>query len=213
MSHLLGSLEGYRITAEALREHRTPVLVNGLAAIHKAHFIASLTADLGHGALVLTADEAAATRLMEDINRFLGREAALLYPEREFIYHAVETASREYEQQRLGVLRRLQKDHGLIAVASVTAALQPTVPPDTLSDSILTVAPGMELPPNELLRRLVQAGYERAEQVEGVGQFAARGGIVDFFPPQNASGVSGGYPAPGGLPKICRDHAGAGAAL
>ncbi|MFR6411980.1 MAG: hypothetical protein ACLUNX_07765 [Angelakisella sp.] len=30
----------------------------------------------------------------------------------------------------------------------------------------------------------MQAGYQRAEQVEGIGQFAARGGIVDFYPPQ-----------------------------
>ena len=36
----------------------------------------------------------------------------------------------------------------------------------------------------ELLDFLVQAGYQRAEQVEGIGQFAARGGIVDFYPPQ-----------------------------
>lgn len=39
---------------------------------------------------------------MEDINRFYGEERALLYPEREFTYHSVESVSREYEQLRLG---------------------------------------------------------------------------------------------------------------
>lgn len=35
----------------------------------------------------------------------------------------------------------------------------------------------------ELVGTLVAAGYTRCEQVEGVGQFALRGGILDFFPP------------------------------
>ena len=42
---------------------------------------------------------------------------------------------------------------------------------------------------NELAETLTAAGYTRCEQVEGVGQFALRGGILDFFSPAQARPV------------------------
>lgn len=184
MLQKLRSLSAFSAACQALREGKSPLLLDGLAAVHKAHFAAGFCQYLGKGALLLTADEAAATRLTEDLNRLFGEEKALLFPEREFTYHSVESVSREYEQLRLGVLRRLQRDPSLIAVGTVTAALQPTLSPQQLSAATLSLRVGQEFPPQKLLEFLVQAGYQRAEQVEGIGQFAARGGIVDFYPPQ-----------------------------
>ena len=184
MFRMLQNLTAYSHARDALRAGKAPLLLDGAAAIHKAHLTAALCSDLGRGAVVLTADEAAATRLAEDINRFFGEERALLFPEREFTYHSVESVSREYEQLRLGVLRRLQKDPALLAVGTVTAALQPTLLPEQLIAATLTLKVGEEYPPQKLLDFLVQAGYQRTEQVEGIGQFAARGGIVDFYTPQ-----------------------------
>ena len=184
MFRMLQNLTAYSLARDALRAGKAPLLLDGAAAIHKAHLTAALCNDLGRGAVILTADEAAATRLAEDINRFFGEERALLFPEREFTYHSVESVSREYEQLRLGVLRRLQKDPALLAVGTVTAALQPTLQPEQLIAATLTLKVGEEYPPQRLLDFLVQAGYQRTEQVEGIGQFAARGGIVDFYTPQ-----------------------------
>ena len=184
MLQKLQNLAAFSSACQALRAGKSPLLLDGLAAVHKAHFAAALCRELGRGAVLLTDEEAAATRLMEDINRFYGEERALLYPEREFTYHSVESVSREYEQLRLGVLRRLQRDPSLIVVGTVAAALQPTLLPEQLSAATLSLRVGQEYPPQKLLEFLVQAGYQRAEQVEGSGQFAARGGIVDFYPPQ-----------------------------
>ena len=184
MLQKLQNLAAFSSACQALRAGKSPLLLDGLAAVHKAHFAAALCRELGRGAVLLTDEEAAATRLMEDINRFYGEERALLYPEREFTYHSVESVSREYEQLRLGVLRRLQRDPSLIVVGTVTAALQPTLLPEQLSAATLSLRVGQEYPPQKLLEFLVQAGYQRAEQVEGIGQFATRGGIVDFYPPQ-----------------------------
>ncbi len=185
----LQALPAFGEILKALESGRTPLYLQGLAAIHKAHWLYALTAATGRGALVLCPDEGTATRMAEDLNRMAGEERALLFPEREFIYHAMESVSREYEQQRLGVLRRLQTDPSLIAVASVTAALQPTLSPERLQKSLLTLRPGQEIPPEELVAFLLTAGYGRAEQVEGIGQFSLRGGIVDFFPPQYAAPI------------------------
>ena len=45
----------------------------------------------------------------------------------------------------------------------------------------LSLRMGDVLPREDLLERLVDLGYEHAEEVERVGQFSVRGGIVDIF--------------------------------
>ena len=94
MLQKLQNLAAFSSACQALRAGKSPLLLDGLAAVHKAHFAAALCRVLGRGAVLLTDEEAAATRLMEDINRFYGEERALLYPEREFTYHSVESVSR-----------------------------------------------------------------------------------------------------------------------
>ena len=56
---------------------------------------------MGKGALLLTADEAAATRLTEDLTRLFGEEKALLFPEREFTYPVSYTHLDVYKRQLL----------------------------------------------------------------------------------------------------------------
>jgi transcription-repair coupling factor (superfamily II helicase) len=68
-----------------------------------------------------------------------------------------------------------------VIVAPIRALLQRLgpVPPDPP----LTVRPGQELSADELVSRLVEAGYRREHQVEHRGEIAVRGGIIDVFPP------------------------------
>ena len=54
----------------------------------------------------------------------------------------------------------------------------------------MTIRTGMALSMNGLTQRLFSAGYQRRFQVEGPGQFAVRGGIVDLYAPD--------------MPKPCR---------
>ena len=68
-------------------------------------------------------------------------------------------------------------------VCSVEAAMQLTVPRDELSRRSILVRTGDDLEESALVNALSVAGYVRAEQVDGEGQFSLRGGIIDFFPP------------------------------
>ncbi len=179
----LQRLESVQRLSKALAKGQTPVLVTGPAQIHKANLISTLAVESGRGALVITQDEQTAARLCEDINLFAGGDAAWLYPERELTLRRVEGVSLEYEHMRLSVLARLHQGKGGVAVASAAAALQLTMPPKVLQKSLRLLRAGDTLPQQELLSFLVWAGYQRCDQVEGVCQFAARGGIVDFFCP------------------------------
>ncbi len=158
-----------------------PALVTGVSHIHKAHFIAALLDD--EPTLVVAESEGEAQRLCMDINAMLGETAALLLPEKEFILADAEATSREYEHKRIFALNALLEKSCKAAVCSASAAAQFTIPPETLSERMITVTSDDELSLEDLTARLIAAGYSRADMTEGAGQFSVRGGIVDVFPP------------------------------
>ena len=70
-----------------------------------------------------------------------------------------------------------------IIVATADGLLQRTIPPEVLLEASVTLTIGGRADIKELTQKLIAAGYSRADQVEGVGQFALRGGILDVFSP------------------------------
>ena len=57
------------------------------------------------------------------------------------------------------------------------------MPPQVMDQAAFTLCIGEEYPLESLLERLTASGYSRCSMVEGPGQFAVRGGIVDIFSP------------------------------
>ena len=70
-----------------------------------------------------------------------------------------------------------------LVVASTSAALRKTLPPEALEDGCQTLKVGSKFRLSELFSRWVALGYRREEGVEVPGSFSARGGIVDVYPP------------------------------
>ena len=68
-------------------------------------------------------------------------------------------------------------------VATVEGLLQRTMPPAVFAASCRQLHVGQVCQPEGLTDFLVRAGYTRCDQVEGTGQFALRGGILDVFSP------------------------------
>ena len=81
------------------------------------------------------------------------------------------------------LLWALQQGELPCLVASVEALQQRTLPPDVLKQATLELATGQQVDLNDLAAKLTAAGYSRCQQVEGPGQFALRGGILDVFSP------------------------------
>lgn len=176
----LTGLPAFQSLCADIRADRLPAAVTGLGHIHKVHFIASLSAVLNRRAVLIVADEGEAARVFEDAASF-GLKPLLL-PARELSLRSVESASREYEQQRLGVLAGIVSGDYDIVVAGIEAAVQFTLPPSVLSSRTLILKAGVALPEKDLPAVFAAAGYERCEQVEGAGQYSVRGGIIDIFP-------------------------------
>ena len=183
----LAGLPAYPSLLSDIKAGRTPGMLTGLGHIHKAMLIHALRAALDRRVFVLVSDEAEGNRLCEDM-KALGDEALFL-PARELSLRRVESTSREYEQMRLGVLSRMAAEDFDCVVACVDAAAQYTLPPETLLSHTLRLTAGGPLPVKDLAVALAAAGYERCDQIEGAGQFAVRGGIVDVYPADSPAPV------------------------
>ena len=120
-----------------------------------------------------------------DLAALTGEECVTLFA-REWQLRDRVSASHSFEQERLDALCRMAFGRTGIVVATVDGMMQRTLPPTALRDAVLTLRLGEEHDLHALAERLTAAGYVRCEQVEGAGQFAVRGGILDVYSPMSA---------------------------
>ena len=181
LTGLLARLEDYNRLLSALDRGNSPLALSGLAAVHRAHLAAALHKDAGRPLAVICADDGEARRMAGDLSAFLGSDIPLL-PSRDFQFHPG-AASRQWEHQRLEVLAALDRGDCPALVATVEGMLQRTIPPDRFRAACRSLTVGEVCDLDQLADFLAAAGYTRCDQVEGVGQFALRGGILDVYTP------------------------------
>ena len=156
--------------------------VTGIGQINRSHIIAGLRSHTSAPIVILCQDDMAAKRLQEELKAFLG-EAAPILPSRELTLYDTAVVSRAWEQKRLRQLYDLKSGNTALQILSWESLSQRTMPPDTLLRSAFTLEVGKEYDIAVLTDRLTGCGYSRCGMVEGPGQFAVRGGIVDVFSP------------------------------
>lgn len=181
LTTVMQSLPEFRELTAQLDAGRSPVAVVGLTTVHRAHLAAALRAATGRPLVLLCPDEQEGRKLQSDLAFFTGEPVELLMG-REFVFHNA-TVSRQWEHQRLRLLRGLQTGRIPLLVATVEGLFQRTMPPATLEKAALTLRPGEVYETDDLTRRLAADGYTRCMQVEGPGQFALRGDLLDVFSP------------------------------
>ena len=164
---------------------RCPAAVSGLSGVHRAQLAAALRQQTQRPLLMLCADEAEANRAAADLHALLGENVSLLFA-REWQLRDRVSASHGWEQQRIGTLCALANGGAGVLVATIDALMQRTLPPQALENAVIQAAPGARFDLSALGRTLTDMGYARAETVEGVGQFAMRGGILDIWSPLSA---------------------------
>lgn len=175
-------------TALALKEQLAankplPLCVNGLSDGAKDAFLTEMIRFVGEKTpaptLVLVKDEGEARQTAA----FLTGEGvdAVVYPTKDFVFWNI-SASHDTERERLSVLCRLQKGERITVVTTPYAALEYTVPPAVLAERTVCLAVGDTKEPDALADLLVRMGFARVDTVDGVGQFARRGGIFDVYP-------------------------------
>ena len=178
---ILKSIPEYSALLESLSKGQSAA-VTGIGQINRSHLIAGLRQDTSAPIVILCQDDLAAKRLQEELKAFLG-EAAPVLPSRELTLYDTAVVSRAWEQQRLRQLYDLAQGSVSLQIMSWESMSQRTMPPAVLQNAAFSLETGKEYDLNDLAARLTGSGYTRTAMVEGPGQFAVRGGIVDIFSP------------------------------
>ena len=155
--------------------------VTGLSPVHRAMLSAAVASETKRPLLLLCADEKECARQAADLRVLLDTEPVRL-PERELQLRPA-AYSRQWENSRLSALYRMARGDAPVVVATAAAMTQRCLPRDVLLDVSFTLEVGGQYDVRALCGRLAAAGYTRTDQVEGPGQFALRGGILDVFSP------------------------------
>ena len=184
MNVLLSSLRELPEYEKLLRsvEQGEIAALSGVGQINRSHVIAAVYEQSGRPMVVLCQDDLAAQRIGQALSAFLGQEIPLL-PSREWTFYDTQAASRGWEQKRLRQLYDLGRGKTKLQIMTLDSMGLRTMPKSILFSAALTVKVGASFVMEELLQRLVSAGYTRASLVEGIGQFALRGGILDVYSP------------------------------
>ncbi len=159
----------------------------GLTSNFKSNIIGTLCHFNNVRAFCVAGDEKEAQNLCNDLC-MMGRKACV-YPLRDLNFREVSGISREYKHQRLSVLTKLITGECDVIIGTIDAFLQLTIPMDILKKATVTLKAGQNITTQECVNALSLLGYERTEMVEGTGQFAIRGGILDFFMPDSENPV------------------------
>ena len=182
LNEALASLPEVRELLLSLDAGTSPIAVSGLSGVHRAQLTAAVRHKTQRPLLIVCADENEANRMAGDLHELLGEDVSLLFA-REWQLRDRVFASHGWEQQRIGSLCSLAAGKAPILVATVDGLMQRTLPPDALRGAVTDISLGDRFDLNALSKKLVESGYTRAETVEGVGQFALRGGILDVWSP------------------------------
>ncbi len=173
-------LNEYNALLSLMNDDRGPISVLGPSDSQKVHLIYSLLTHTGSKGLFVTYNEMQARRAFEDFSLFLGDEV-IYFPPKETMLYNIEARSNDIVYQRIKTLLRCIQGDYKVMVLPAEALIQIISPMDIFKNGILNLKTGMDIKLEEFKAKLVLYGYERVEIVEGKGQFAIRGGIIDIF--------------------------------
>ena len=156
-----------------------PVAVFGMPDTARAVLSVAAENSLNKPIFVITDTEATARKMAADALSVGG--SAEVFPARDFNLLNMLGSSKEYEHRRIGVLWRLITGKTKIVFTDIEAFSEKTISPEALKASALEISVGDTVNIKQLSERLINMGYDFTEQVDGMGQFSVRGGIIDVF--------------------------------
>ena len=156
--------------------------ITGCVNSQKTHLAYALGDGFEYRVIVFSSEEKAKQAYEE--YRIL-EENVYLYPAKDLLFYHANIKGAVLTGKRMEVLRALvEKQPGdpVTVFTTMDAFLDGLPRPEVLRETKLQIRTGDTLDFQKLQRELSELGYARESQIEGPGQFAVRGGILDLFP-------------------------------
>lgn len=154
--------------SEKIVNKEEKIKISGLWGGSKAFFILALKERISQALLVIAEREDDLERLREDLKAFRG-ESNLF--------------SQENREDSLVSLYHLSVQKNSLLVTTLDSVKKKIISPFRFSLLTLTFSQGRKIEYQKITEKLTDAGYERVDIVEGVGEFSLRGEILDVWSP------------------------------
>lgn len=175
----LSELKEYNKLRELLKKGVQPVHITGTIDSQKGHFIYALGSEYSVK-VILTYSEIKAKEIYEDYRIF--DKEVYLYPAKDVIFYSADIHGNAIVQQRLRILRKIIEKQPITIIMTFDGGMDRVLPLEVLASKVVQLNIGDIIDLEKIKEMLVHVGYERVVQVEGPGQFAIRGGILDVYP-------------------------------
>ena len=176
----LKELREYNDIIDNLKLKNMPIQITGCIDSQKCHIMSGL----GEGypwKLIITYNDLKAKEIYEDYKLY--DKNVYLYPAKDIIFYSADIHGNAIVRDRLKILKRLIEKEPVTIITTLDGGMDKILPLSFLEERLVTVEEGGTFDLTKLQSELVHLGYERQGQVEGPGEFAVRGGIIDIFPP------------------------------
>ena len=159
-----------------------PVNITGVCEQQKGYLIAALSYKYDKKPVIIEPDVTRAKSMIGALAPFTGNDIPVLKPAELSLVSAV-AASHEQEYERAGVTSRLLRGEFDAAIICASALLNKMPKAEVFKRKSIKLELGKTYEPSDLAAHLSERGYERVGLVSAVGEFSARGDVVDVFPP------------------------------
>jgi len=161
------------------RKKNKAVQVSGCIDSGQVHFVNCISEGFKN-CVIVTENEQRAKEIIEDYKCF--DRNVLYYPAKDFIFFQADIHGRLLVEQRQKVIKSIIEEKGITVVTTIDGLMDMVMPVSYIKNNIIEFKVGDIIDINKIVNRLVLLGYERCSQVEGTGQFAIRGSIIDIYP-------------------------------
>ena len=159
-----------------------PVMISGCIDTQKIHLVHAAVNDYRFR-LIITSDEAKAREMQED-SRFFDK-SSIYYPAKDFIFYSADVHGNQLAGERLRCIQKIiaaqENKKNITVITTIDGCVDMLMPLQRYRDNIIHFKNSDIIDTEKLISKLVGIGYTRVPMIDGQGQFAVRGGIIDIF--------------------------------
>lgn len=175
----LKELKEFQEIQNSLKLNHTPIHASGCIDSQKCHVMAGLGADYKYK-VILTHNDLKAKEIYEDYKLY--DKNVFLYPAKDIIFYSADIHGNAIAKDRLTILKRLIQKKPTTIITTLDGGFDHLLPLEVIGSRVFTLKVGGIVDLEKIKTDLIHMGYEREGQVEGPGEFAIRGGILDIYP-------------------------------